>query len=239
MLILSIGNSFSEDATRYLHQIARADKESITTVNLYIGGCSLSRHYRNMLSGDRTYELQINGYKTGFNVSLGEALLNRDWDYVTMQQVSSSSPDYETFQPYLSMISDYVRECCPKAKQVIHQTWGYENNSQKLNELMGYPAQSAMTADIVSAYSRAAEDIGAEFIIPCGQVMQALVDRGFGKVHRDTFHASLGAGRYALGLAWYSKFTGNDIMENTFCDFDEDVSPGQIEFIKKTVMEIV
>ena len=60
MNILAIGNSFSEDATRYLHNIARADGERINVVNLYIGGCTLDRHYRNMLSGARAYELQCN-----------------------------------------------------------------------------------------------------------------------------------------------------------------------------------
>ena len=63
MNILSIGNSFSEDATRYLHQIALFDNVEINTVNLYIGGCSLERHYRNILSEERVYELQYNGEK--------------------------------------------------------------------------------------------------------------------------------------------------------------------------------
>ena len=59
--VLSIGNSFSEDAQRYLYGIARADGVSMKTVNLYIGGCSLERHYRNMLSGNAVYDFQING----------------------------------------------------------------------------------------------------------------------------------------------------------------------------------
>ena len=239
MNILSIGNSFSQDATRYLHQIARADKESITTVNLYIGGCPLSRHYRNMMSGERAYTLEFNGYSTGFNMSLSEALLSRDWDYVTMQQVSSRSNVYETYQPYLSALSDFVRECAPKAKQIMHQTWAYEDGSKRLTEEMGYNTQSEMTADIKTAYEKAADDIAADFIIPCGEAMQKLVDIGFGKVHRDTFHASFGAGRYALGLAWYRRFTGNDVMTNNFYDFDEEVTSEQISVIKKAVMEII
>ena len=53
MNILAIGNSFSQDATRYLQKIARADGEKISVINLVIGGCSLERHYLNMLSGER------------------------------------------------------------------------------------------------------------------------------------------------------------------------------------------
>ena len=35
--IAQIGNSFSEDATHFLHQIAEADNVSMKVVNLYIG----------------------------------------------------------------------------------------------------------------------------------------------------------------------------------------------------------
>ena len=41
MKVLAIGNSFSQDATRYLHQIAKANQFDLKVVNLYIGGCSL------------------------------------------------------------------------------------------------------------------------------------------------------------------------------------------------------
>ena len=85
MNILSIGNSFSQDAQRYLHRIAKADGFEMNTFNLYIGGCQLWKHYRNMLSGERIYELEMNGEATGFFVSLKEALLNRRWDVVTVQ----------------------------------------------------------------------------------------------------------------------------------------------------------
>ena len=41
MNILSIGNSFSQDAQRYLHDIAKADGVVLSAFNLYIGGCPL------------------------------------------------------------------------------------------------------------------------------------------------------------------------------------------------------
>ena len=68
MDILSIGNSFSQDAQRYLHQIAKADGVDIHSFNLYIGGCPLSKHYRNMLSEESVYTLEMNGSNTGFYV---------------------------------------------------------------------------------------------------------------------------------------------------------------------------
>ena len=78
MNVLAIGNSFSHDATRYLKQIARADNFDLNIVNLYIGGCSLSRHFRNIMSDKKAYVLQYGGFSTGFCVSVKEALLNRE-----------------------------------------------------------------------------------------------------------------------------------------------------------------
>ena len=54
--ILVVSNSFGEDANRYVYGIARGQKparDDVKIVTLYIGGCSLARHYRNMLSGEK------------------------------------------------------------------------------------------------------------------------------------------------------------------------------------------
>ena len=119
MKILSIGNSFSQDAQRYLHQIARADGVNIEAVNLYIPGCLLSHHYRNMLSEEEAYKIEINGMHSGFDVSMKEALLNRDWDVVTIQQGSLKSACYEAYQPYLNKLVEYVRECVPRVHKIM------------------------------------------------------------------------------------------------------------------------
>ena len=238
MNILSIGNSFSQDAQRYLHRIARADKVELNTFNLYIGGCPLSLHYQNILSEERRYTLEMNGSSTGFYVSLKEALLNREWDVVTVQQVSAQSPYYDTYQPYLDKLAEYIRLFVPKAKIVVHQTWAYEQGSRRLHEELKYSDYKQMLCDIVKSYQQAAQDICADFVIPSGEVFGALLESGIEKVHRDTFHASIGLGRYALGLTWYRFLTGNDIAQNSFCDFDEEVTAEQIAVAKKCVLEV-
>lgn len=238
MNVLSIGNSFSCDAQRYLHAIAKADKVDLNCFNLFIGGCPLSLHYRNMLSEERAYELEMNGESTGFNVSLKEALLNRDWDVVTVQQVSNQSPFYDTYQPYLNKIAEYVRLLVPKAKLVVHQTWSYEQGSYRLNTELGYKDQRDMFYDIKRAYKKGADDINADFIIPSGEVFEALISDGITKLHRDTFHASFGIGRYALGLIWYKVLTGNKIQNNSFSDFDEAISSEEIQKIKECVERV-
>ena len=239
MKILSIGNSFSQDATRYLHQIARASGYDLTVANLYIGGCPLHKHYVNMLADAKAYCLEFNGYPTDFMVSISEALLSREWDYVTVQQVSGKSVDYSTYQPYLDELCKYIRKCAPKAKLVVHQTWFYEKDSKRLVDEMGYSTPDEMLADIVKSYNRAAADIKADVVIPSGELMMMLSNCGIEKIHRDTFHACYGISRYAIGLLWYAVLTGNSIADNTFCDFDEDVSPEYIKIAKQCVEKIV
>ena len=99
MKILSIGNSFSCDAHSYLYRISHAEKNDFTAVNLSIGGCTLERHYRNMLGDSRDYSLLVGGLSTGFPMSVKEALLSRAWDVITIQQASHESFDFKNYTP--------------------------------------------------------------------------------------------------------------------------------------------
>ena len=235
MNILSIGNSFSQDAQRYLHDIAHREGEKLETVNLFIGGCSLERHYRNMLSGQRAYELQCNGHSTGFFVSLEEALFSRAWDVVTIQQASNYSFSIDTYRPYAQALADYIRKYAPKAKLLIHQTWAYEEGSPRLREVAGYETADGMLADIRAAYSTICQEVGADGIIPSGQLLGKLVSSGVPKVHRDTFHASLGLGRYAIGLLWYRVLTGKTVVARPLEALDESIFPEELTIIEACV----
>ena len=237
MNVLTIGNSFSEDSTRYLHGIASADGVDIQVANMYIGGCTLERHYRNMLSEERAYELQYNGERTRFFVSIKEALLNRSWDVVTLQQASHLSFEQQTYTPYLEELANYVRRYSPKAKIYIHQTWAYEAGSDRLLNMARFETPEDMLMRIVQAYDKAAQAIGADGIIRSGELFANLLQNGIARIHRDTFHASLGLGRYALGLLWYYTLCERDIVNNGFSDFDEPISEENINIVKKCVSQ--
>jgi hypothetical protein len=62
-----------------------------------------------------------------------------------------------------------------------------------------------------------------------------MLDKGVEKIHRDTFHASLGLGRYALGLLWFRMLTGKSVAENGFCDLDLPASEEEIAIAKDCV----
>lgn len=235
MKILAIGNSFSDDATRYLYAIARADGTHMEVANLYIGGCSLSLHHKNMLTGERAYTLEYNGHMTGFPVSLSEGLTNRAWDVVTIQQASHESFNPATYTPYGEELADYIRTLAPTARLIVHQTWAYEKDSERLHQIAGYDRAEDMLGDVVAAYAQFAARIRADGVIPSGEMLAALLQNGVPRVHRDTFHASLGVGRYALGLLWYHTLTGKSVAAIPFRDFDEAIAPKTVDIIKATV----
>ena len=55
MQILSIGNSFSQDAHNMLHIIAKQNGRDFQTVNLFICGCSLESHHSNLKNNSNDY----------------------------------------------------------------------------------------------------------------------------------------------------------------------------------------
>lgn len=234
MKVLAISNSFGQDANRYLHQIARTEGMDIDVATLYIGGCPLDLHFRNMMSGREDYTLIYNGSVTGFKVSLEQALLSNNWDIITLQQASVKSPKPATYTPYAQELYDYIKTIQPKAKILIHQTWAYEDGYERIEKL-GYASAKEMFADIENAYQLCADEIGADGIIPSGKLLMTLLSKGIETVHRDKCHASLGLGRYALALLWFHMLTGKPVADNTYCDFDEPIPEEHIRIAKETV----
>lgn len=242
MKILCIGNSFSQDACCYLHDMAQHTGAEIDTLNLFIGGCSLETHIYNLFFNKPYYKMEYNGTIKDENKmgSIQEALTQQDWDYISIQQVSYLSGKYESYQPHLNRIISRVRDVRPNSKILIHQTWAYDPQHPKFPEL--YNDCNDMYEKLTEAYSKAAEAIGAYMIIPCGEVIQKLrylpqfdSQKGGAPLHRDLFHLSEVYGRYAAAATWYEKLLGNVKS----CGFiPEGADPELIEIIKQTVYEI-
>lgn len=83
--LLAIGNSFSSDAIEYyLYGLAETNGDTIRIGNMYIGGCSLEKHYNNAVnnSPDYSYRKIVNGVKTSApNYRLIDAIRDEEWDY--------------------------------------------------------------------------------------------------------------------------------------------------------------
>lgn len=231
MKILSIGNSFSQDAQRYFKDVCKSSGiKNVQCVNLYIGSCSLERHYLNIKGDIAAYGFEMNGESSGLSVSVKQALLCGGWDVITLQQASRLSYRYDTYEPYLKEIAAYIREFCPKSKLAIHQTWGYADGTPNLKST-GFSSHGEMFEQVRKAYEKAASDINADLIIPTGNAVKLLCSEYHMRAHRD-FHLSYGLGRYTASLIWQYALTGVNPDNNSFCGFDEPVSDAEISAAK-------
>lgn len=247
--ILAIGNSFSEDATHYLHQIAKADGVNMKVVNLYIGGCSLKQHWDNIQSGAKAYLLQENGYSTEHYVSILDALTMEEWDYVVTQQVSHDSGMLETYSPYIENIQGYIKAVLPKAEMLLQQTWAYEIDSLHSGFWNYHQNQQEMYDRLKEAYQTVTSKLGVR-LIPCGDVIQKLrrkepflYNNGGMSLCRDGFHMNVIYGRYALAATWYKTITNNSVQDNTYIPHTEllpdfTCNEAILQVIKQTIEEI-
>ncbi len=158
--------------------------------------------------------------------------------HITIQRFSVESPKYESFQPYLNFCVDYFRENCPKAKVYIRQVWSYENDSPTLKKRTNYKDTEEMFVDTKASYVKALVELKADVLIRSGEVMLELMRGGF-QVHRDVFHATLGLGRYALSLLWYSFLTGKGIDDVNIGELDDQITYEQIAAAKAAVNKVL
>lgn len=212
MKVLCIGNSFSQDATRYLQQISNGE---LYVRNLYIGGCSLETHMNNIKEANAYYEYQENGEGLE-NVSINEALKREKWDYVTIQQVSHFSGVLETYEPFIEFIIGYIKNECPNAKIAFHRTWAYDPKSDhsgfvtyNRDTSLMYQKIMEVTDKITKKYSLPIID-NATSIQRARELEEFDIFNGGVSINRDGFHLSLDYGRYLAGLTMYRFFTGKD-----------------------------
>ena len=237
--ILSIGNSFSTDAHRYISRIAKASEAPIKTVNLYIGACSLRMHYFNILEDAKSYQFEFNGENTGLKVSIKDALMSDCWDYVTIQQASLETRCWESFAPYLSEITACVKKYAPQAKLLVHQTWAFDAANVERLERGGFESANHMYECLRENYKKMAQEINADGIIPAGYAIHKALQNGLTNVYRDGFHLSQGNGRLLVALLWFCYFTGKSATTIPCPHTDRPVSEEDYGIIQKTITTVL
>ena len=238
MKILAIGNSFSQDATRYLQDVAKSAGQDLFVRNCYIGGCSLKRHVNCILTGEEEYQYQMDA-KMLEMISIEAALKREEWDYVTVQQCSGYSGLPESYEPYLSQLIIYIKRFAPQAKIVFHRTWAYEPTSGH-KHFPFYDCNTQTMHEKLCATSAAACEKHEIDMIKVGDAIHAIrnlpefdVNNGGIAITRDGYHLSLNYGRYLAALVWLKFFTGVTPDKATFVP--EDTTPELIEKIKSVV----
>ena len=222
--LLAIGNSFSEDAIEQnLFELAAAAGHQMVIGNMYIGGCSLERHWGNAQSNKPDYDYRkigIDGKMTRTaNYTLDKALRDEQWDYVSLQQVSQLSGMYNSFQPYLDSLIAYVRARVPATTKLIwHVTWAYAQNSTHGGFANYDRNQDKMYRAIVEGAQRLKKE-NAQFslFVPVGTAIQNARTSFVGDhLNRDGFHLDLVLGRYTAACTWFECLFGTKVVGNRY-----------------------
>ena len=177
--VLMIGNSFSLSVMKELPNIVDAqDEYALDITSMYIGGCTLERHIKEYESavadpGHRPYS--IDRYVTGqgrlkrFKGNLVMALDAQKYDVVTIQEASPKSLFTEGWTQYGDKLVAIVREKQPQAKLLLHQTWSYRIDSDRLKKWK--LSQSEMFDKVREIYADRAKHFDCG-IIPMGEAVR-------------------------------------------------------------------
>ena len=221
--LLTIGNSFSEDAVEHnLHGLVVAEGDTIVIGNMYIGGCSLETHHNNAQNDAPAYSYRkiVEGVKcVTANYRLSDALADEEWDYISLQQVSSLSGIFESYYPYVTSLMDYVKRYARNDDVVfiLHATWAYAGDSNHPGFANYNNDQLTMYRAIIEATNRVAEQTGFRMIIPAGTAIQNGRTSTLGDTYcSDGYHLQHTYGRYTASCAWYEMLFDKSVVGNSY-----------------------
>lgn len=161
--IFIIGNSFSQNATAFLPQLATEKGVALKIGRAELAGASLKRHW----DGVRTAENNSAEGKIYKGKSLKMLLEADDWQIVTIQQSSMLSGYKDSYWPYAQQLCDFIKRVLPNCKILIHQTWAYRSDAEKFGLIGdGINAKNAeeMWRSVNRTYQSVSEKLNMDYI---------------------------------------------------------------------------
>jgi len=225
--ILTIGNSFARNACEYLEQITESvEGHSIEIIRANIGGCSLEKHAK--LIDSCAQNPNFKPYQNKY--TLKELLEMYDYDFVTIQQVSSLSFKPKSFQPYADQLVEFIHNHVPGAQVIIHQTWAYHPDSERLKNWA--MSREAMHEGLVKNYNVLADRYDT-FILPSGNAFYSSFKKREEMIlwTKDHYHANA-QGCYLAGCTWFGVLFDESPKAVSF--IPEGISTRDAKFIRKT-----
>ena len=234
--VLTIGNSFSENASSYATEIAQNQGYDLTFAYLKLSSGTIDQHWTNAQNNTAAYKFAYTDSTGRHNIkeegsagaTIQEALEYMDWDIIVFQQGSTASGDYATYSNLGNLI-DYVQQFCPDAQLMIHETWSWAS----------WPAERF--DDIEAAYHRAAQENGNLPVIHTGRAFEfarTALDSRTILNESDNQHANA-YGKFVAGASYVTAIFGCDIRENTFGDDHPDFTGIDMEVLREAVMDAV
>lgn len=244
--LLAIGNSFSEDGIEnYLHELAEAAGIKMIIGNMYIGGASLNTHVTNIREDKAAYnyrKIDVDGVKSTIDsMKISDVLTEEPWDFISLQQVSSLSGDYLSYQKSLPELYNYVLskiEHADKVGFILHQTWAYQQDSKHKGFANYNNDQKTMFEAITETSEKVFKLVHFDYLVPAGTAIQNARASFLGDTFtRDGYHLELNYGRFTAACAWYEALLGKDVRRNNFVPIS--VSYIESEIAKNAAHEAV
>lgn len=241
--ILAIGHSYSIDSTWYLWDICKnAGAETIIIGNLYIAGCPLNAHWSNIENNAAAYRYYKNTdgeWTTREETSIHEALIEEDWDIITLQQGPSASglpSHYSNLQNIVNYVN--TNKTNPDAQIWWHLTWASQQDHMESSDSYDRYDNDQMTMynAITNTYTEAVANVIPGKIIPAGTVAQNLRTTYLGDtITRDGYHMSHDYGRYSVALTWYVTLTGGALEDITWYPDNYKYMKEDLEIIHESI----
>jgi hypothetical protein len=242
MKLLSIGNSFSEDTMEHLANIARSlGIPDFKLANLFIGGCSLNRHYENLVKDNADYEYCENtgeGWQKTKGFSIAAAIKSDDWDVISLQHGTGDKSRYTSPESYenLAKLTDRVRSMNPSAKIAFNMAWVAEPESSH-HEISSYGGDQILMYEKLTALTQKYVAPLVDVVVPTGTAVQNARPHIPKKLTRDNFHLSYDLGRYIAGLTFLKLLCDIDLNAITQCP--EGITDNELQIAKKAVLAAV
>lgn len=242
MKVLSIGNSFARDTMAYLGAIAKEKGvENFKFGCLYIGGCSINRHYNNAINNLADYvyfvETPEEDVTRTENVSIEQALKDGEWDYISIQHGTGDKSRYTSPESYVNLLPliKYVKDIANKdAKIAFNMAWVPEPDRDH-HEMVSYEGNQKLMYENLTALTKElpVQIKELDVVSPTGTTIQnarTCIDK---KLTRDGFHLSYDLGRFMAGLTFLKALYNIDLTDIKW--YPEGVTEEELEIAKKAV----
>ena len=216
--ILFIGNSFSADTAEHTVDILKAlGVNDVRVSYLYQGGCSINKHYTQLINDSAAYEYYANagsGWTLVKNQKISTVVSKYSWDYIVIQHGTldgSKYADEKSYKNLAKLVSGVKEKAKGAPKIVFNMTWVGEPNSHA--EMIAYGNDGEKYfADICKLTEQTvAKTSGIDIVSPTGTAVQNARSAYDKLITRDGYHLSMGFGRYVAGLMLVKTLTRLDI----------------------------
>ena len=209
--ILSIGNSFSVDTMEFTAAMALSmGIKKVKLGNLYIGGCSVKRHYTNAKEDLPAYKYYTNdgsGWKVIEDHKMSDAIKSEKWDWISIQHGTGDGSRYTSEESYsdLPSLIEYVKEIADSGTRIAFNMAWVGEASKEHHEIASYNGDMMrMYENLTSLTERLIAPMkGIDAVIPTGTAVQnARAMCPDMDLTRDGFHLSWDFGRYIGGMSF-------------------------------------